>query len=287
MKINHTLNIKTLLVSNVRLILVVFLSIIFSVSTTTAEEKTFITTNADMEFVLVKGGTFKMGNTYEEDGFEDELPVHQVTLSDYYISTYEVTQSEWQDVMGSNPSSFKGKMKPVENVSWFDAIEFCNKLSEKEGLNPCYQIKRNNNVICDWTANGYRLPTEAEWEYAARGGIESQGYMYAGSNSIDEVGFYKGNSMSMSHSTGSKKPNELRIYDMSGNVWEWCWDWYTNSYSDGAGNNPKGVEFGVERCRRGGSWAQISKSSRSSNRLGTPPELKFNYVGLRLVKTTR
>jgi sulfatase modifying factor 1 len=275
MKRNYTLNFK--------LLLAVVLSILFS-GLTIAGEKTFITTNLDMEFVLVTGGTFKMGNNFDEAGFEDELPVHEVTVSDFYISTYEVTQSEWEAVMGSNPSTFKGKMKPVENISWFDAIKFCNKLSIKEGLKPCYEIKRNNNVVCDWTANGYRMPTEAEWEFAAIGGNESQGYLYSGSNSIDEVGFYKGNSMSMSHQTGSKKPNELRIYDMSGNVWEWCWDWYTNSYRDLITNNPRGVEFGVERCRRGGSWAQISKSSRSSNRLGTPPELKFNYVGLRLVK---
>lgn len=286
MKRNYTLNYNALLSGNVKLVFAVVFLILFSVSTI-AGGKVFITTKSNMEFVLVKGGEFKMGNTVEEEGFEDEIPVHQVTLSDYYISTYEVTQSEWEEVMGSNPSTFIGKMKPVENISWFDAIDFSNKLSEKEGLKPCYTIGRNNNVTCDWTANGYRLPTEAEWEYAARGGNESNGYMYSGSNSIDEVGFYKGNSMSMSHPTGSKKPNELRIYDMSGNVWEWCWDWYTNSYRSDPETNPRGVEFGVERCRRGGSWGQISKSARSSNRLGTPPELKFNYVGLRLVKNAQ
>lgn len=272
--------------TNLKQVLAAILSV-FVLLPVSAGGDNIITTSANMEFVLVPGGTFKMGNTFEQDGFEDELPVHQVTLTDFYISTFEVTQAEWTAVMGSNPSTFKGDMKPVENISWFDAIDFCNKLSEKEGLKPAYTIGRNNRATCDWSANGYRLPTEAEWEYASRGGKESKGYIYSGSNAIDEVGFYKENSMSMSHPTGSKVPNELGIYDMSGNVWEWCWDWYSNSYSPEAVTNPHGVEQGIERCRRGGSWAQISKSARSSNRLGTPPELKFNYVGIRLVKNAK
>jgi sulfatase modifying factor 1 len=272
--------------SNLKLVLVVLFASMVSVSVL-ASDKTYITTSSNMEFVLVKGGVFKMGNIFDEDGFEDELPVHQVTLNSYYISTYEVVQSEWVAVMGTNPSSFKGDNKPVENVSWFDAIEFCNKLSQKEGLKPCYTIGRNNHTTCDWTANGYRLPTESEWEFAARGGNDTKGYMFAGSNSLKEVGYYKENSMSMSQISGTKLPNELGIYDMSGNVWEWCWDWYSNSYNADPVSNPHGVENGIERCRRGGSWSQVPKSTRSSNRLGTPPELRFNYVGLRLVKNAQ
>jgi len=279
-------NFSKLRLGNVKLILAAIFLILISASTL-AGEKTYITTSSNMEFVLVKGGTFKMGNTFGEDAFEDEFPVHSVTLSNYYIGTYEVIQTEWVAVMGSNPSSFKADNKPVENISWFDAVTFCNKLSTREGLTPCYTIGRNNNVTCNWTANGYRMPSEAEWEFAARGGLESKGYIFSGSNSIDEVGFYKDNSMSMSHPTGSKRSNELGIYDMSGNVWEWCWDWYSNSYQPGAVTNPHGVEQGIERCRRGGGWAQPPKSSRSSNRLGTPPEAKFNYVGLRLVKNAQ
>ena len=271
---------KTLLPIVILLLLVLFTSVY-------AEEKVLLSNNLDIEFVLVKGGTFKMGNTFAGAGFEDELPVHEVKLSDFYISTYEITQLEWETIMKSNPSTFKGKTKPVENISWFDAIGFCNVLSEKEGLTPCYKIMRNNSVTCDWNANGYRLPTESEWEYAARGGNESKGFMFSGSNDPDEVGFYKNSSKGMTHPTGSKKPNELGIYDMSGNVWEWCWDWYMYSYFPVLKANPTGVESGVERCRRGGSWAQISKSARSSNRLGSPPELKFNYVGIRLVKNAR
>jgi formylglycine-generating enzyme required for sulfatase activity len=238
-----------------------------------------------MEFVLVKGGTFKMGNTFEEDAFEDEFPVHPVTLSDFYIGTYEVTQAEWEAVMGSNPSTFKSPNKPVESISWYDAVNFCNKLSQKDGLKPCYTIGKNNRVTCDWTADGYRLPTEAEWEFAARGGNDSKGYMYAGSNSLSDVAYFKDNSLGMSQSVGQRKPNELGIYDMSGNVWEWCWDWYSNSYGTAdSQTNPHGIDFAVEKCRRGGGWAQAAKSARSSNRLGTPPDLKFNYVGIRLVR---
>lgn len=239
---------------------------------------------AGIEMTMVKGGTFKMGNQFEEM-FEDELPVHDVTLSDYFIGTYEVTQSEWLAVMGANPSQVRGDLsKPVESITWFDAINFCNKLSEKEGFKPCYTIGRNNHVAFDQAANGYRLPTEAEWEYAAKGGSHSKGYVYAGSNNLDEVAWYKDNSTGSTHVTGLKKPNELGLYDMSGNVWEWCWDWYGNSYNDVMGANPTGVAQGVERCRRGGGWHIISKSCRNSNRLGTPPQMSFNYVGLRLVR---
>lgn len=238
---------------------------------------------AQIEMTLVKGGTFKMGNSYE-DVFEDELPVHSVTLNDFYIGTYEVIQSEWNSVMGSNPSNFKGENFPVDNISWYDAIEFCNKLSEKEKLTPCYKIGRNRKVTFNQTANGYRLPTEAEWEYAARGGQYSRGYVYAGGNSIDAVAWYKNNSIGTSHATGMKVANELGLYDMSGNLWEWCWDWYSNSYPNISETNPTGVPFGTERCRRGGGWHIISKSCRLTNRLGTPPSMSFNYVGMRLVR---
>lgn len=240
---------------------------------------------ADM--TLVKGGTFKMGNTFEEN-FEDELPVHSVTLNDFYIGTYEVTQGEWKSVMGNNPSQFKGDdNKPVENVSWFDAVNYCNKLSEKEGLTPCYTFGRNNAVIWNQSANGYRLPTEAEWEFAARGGLKSKNYVYAGSNNLDEVGWFKDNSGGTTHPTGTKRANELGLYDMSGNVWEWIWDWYSNSYASDAVSNPEGVTSGFERGRRGGSWHIVSKSSRSSNRLGSPPQMVFNFVGFRIVKNAK
>jgi len=177
-------------------------------------------------FVFVEGGTFQMGSN---DGDSDEKPVHSVTVSSFYVGKFEVTQKEYQNVMGKNPSYFKGENNPVENVTWYDAVKYCNKRSEKEGRTPSYNIN-GNNVTCDFSANGYRLPTEAEWEYAARGGNKSQNYKYSGSNKIGDVAWYDSNSGLRTHPVGQKAPNELGIYDMTGNVWEWCWDWYDGNY---------------------------------------------------------
>ena len=164
--------------------------------------------------IFVEGGTFQMGSN---NGDSDEKPVHRVTVSDFYIGKYEVTQKEWYEVMGNNPSRFKGRNLPVEEVSWYDAVEFCNKKSKAEGLTPCYTGSRKNTK-CNFSANGYRLPTEAEWAYAARGGIKSKGYKYSGSNTIGDVAWYISNSGSKTHTVGTKKANELGIYDMTGNV---------------------------------------------------------------------
>ncbi|MBP7564165.1 MAG: formylglycine-generating enzyme family protein, partial [Candidatus Cloacimonetes bacterium] len=198
------------------------------------------------EMVKVEGGTFQMGST---NGESDEKPVHSVTVSSFFIGKYEVTQKEWQAVMGDNPSHFKGDNKPVEQVTWYQTVEFCNKLSQKEDLTPAYAIN-GTSVSCNWNADGYRLPSEAEWEFAARGGKLSKDYTYSGSNNLDEVGWYSSNSDD-THEVGTKKANELGIYDMSGNVWEWCWDLY-DSYTSSAQTNPRGASSGSGRVGRGG-----------------------------------
>ena len=216
--------------------------------------------------VRVEGGTFTMGATSEQgsDVFDDEKPAHQVTLSSFSIGKYEVTQEEWQAVMGSNPSSFKGAKRPVENVSLEDCQEFIRKL----------------NAL---TGKQFRLPTEAEWEYAARGGNRSRGYKYAGSDNLGSVAWFEGNSSSQTHDVGQKSPNELGLYDISGNVWEWCQDWY-GSYSSGSQTNPAGPSSGSYRVGRGGSWRNGARICRSSLRCNFTPSLSFNYLGLRLAR---
>ncbi len=222
-------------------------------------------------FVLVEGGSFSNGSS-------------DVTVSSFFMSKYEVTQKEWQAVMGSNPSYFKGDKRPVEEITWYQAVEFCNKLSQKEGLTPAYTIN-GTSVSCNWNADGYRLPTEAEWEFAARGGNLSQGYKYSGSNNLDEVGWYYSNSGRQTKEVGTKKANVLGIYDMSGNVWEWCWDYY-GDYSSASQTNPKGASSGSRRVHRGGSWINYVDDCRVSRRNYVPDGSGY-LLGFRLSRTSR
>ena len=234
--------------------------------------------------VFVKGGTFQMGTN---NGYDHEKPVHIVTVNYFYIGKYEVTQKEWKEVMGNNPSYFKGDDIPVEQVSWYDVVDFCNKKSDKEGLTRCYSGS-GKNTQCNFNANGYRLPTEAEWEYAARGGNKSNGYKYSGSNNCGDVAWYWGNSVSKTHPVGQKKTNELGIYDMSGNVWEWCWDWHDgNYYSNSPQNNPKGPGSGRYRVSRGGCWASTSTGygCRVASRSYINPGISGGDGGFRFSRT--
>jgi len=211
--------------------------------------------------VRVDGGTFQMGSN-DSEAESDEKPVHQVTLSSYSIGETEVTQELWQAVMGSNPSYFKGANLPVEQVSWDACQEFIDKL---------------NNL----TGHRFRLPTEAEWEYAARGGNKSRGYKYSGSNTIDDVAWYDGNSGGKTHPGKTKQSNELGLYDMSGNVWEWCQDRY-GKYSSGSQTNPTGSNSGNRRVGHGGSWNHNARFCRFSIRGASSPSLFRNHLGLRL-----
>ena len=235
---------------------------VVDVVATMAEHKdeTYVETakGINLKMIYVEGGTFAMGSN---SGESDEKPIHNVTLDSYYIGETEITQAQWRAVMGSNPSYYKGDNRPVEYVSWNDAQEFCKKLSELTG-------KR------------YVLPTEAQWEYAARGGNQSKGYTYSGSNNIDEVAKYDSNG---GHSkVKSKKPNELGIYDMSGNVWEWCSDWY-GSYSSSSQTNPQGPISGSRRVLRGGSWNYFASYCRVANRYYYSPSYTYYYYGFRVV----
>jgi formylglycine-generating enzyme len=233
-------------------------------------------------FVRVEGGTFQMGTV--SGGYDDERPVHTVTVKSFYIGKYEVTQKEWYEVMGNNPSYFKGDNLPVENVSWFDAVKYCNELSQREGLTPVYSGS-GDNITCNWNANGYRLPTEAEWEYAAKGGNGSPGnYTYSGSNNIDDVAWYDGNSGDRTQAVGTKAANSLGIHDMSGNVWEWCWDRY-GYYLSGSQNDPRGAGSGTDRVARGGGWSNSAAGTRSAYRFSYyPSNRNYYYGGFRLVR---
>ena len=218
-----------------------------------------------IDMVRVEAGTFTMGATAEmKDPFSDEKPTHGVTLAnDYYIGKYEVTQALWKAVMGNNPSYFKGDNLPVERVNWDDCQEFISKL---------------NGI----TGKTFRLPTEAEWEYAARGGNKSRGYQYSGSNNLSEVAWYKENSGYKTHAVGTKQANELGIHDMSGNVLEWCQDWY-GEYNSSSQLNPTGANSGSYRVRRGGCWFDLARYCRSSSRRSFTPGGRDNDLGLRLV----
>ncbi len=215
--------------------------------------------------VDVEGGTFLMGATSEQsDGAnEDEYPVHTVSVSSFSIASHEVTQDEWEAVMGYNPSMFKGNRRPVDYVNWRDCQEFIDKLNALSGKH-------------------FRLPTEAEWEFAARGGNRSRGYTYSGSNNINSVAWYGSTSDSRTHEVNSKSPNELGLYDMTGNLWEWCADWYGN-YGSNDQTNPTGPNTGSTRAIRGGGWNGGKSNCRVSNRDGREPDYRSDRLGLRLV----
>ena len=223
------------------------------------------------EMVYVKGGMFTMGCTPEQQNEcdDDESPARQVKLADFYIGKCEITQAQWKAVMGAdnNPSWFKGDNLPMESVSWNEAQTFIGKLNEMTGVN-------------------YRLPTEAEWEYAARGGGRSKGYRYSGSDTADEVAWYEDNSEGTTHPVGTKPVNELCLHDMSGNVWEWVNDWHGNYGADSQAD-PQGPSWGSYRVYRGGSWIFFARDARVSSRNNISPGMGLRTVGFRLARGSR
>lgn len=264
-----------------------------------------LTIKSLIDMVWVPGGSFTMGQN--GDGTSDNVtPTSTVTLTGFYMGKYEVTQEQYQAVTGTNPSIYnsnpaagevQGK-RPVEGVTWYDAILFCNRLSLLEGLTPAYQVTgvTNWNTATaptsdntDWNnatilvgSDGYRLPTKAQWEYAAKGGNGSpSNYIYAGSNIVDDVAWDYNNSNSRTHEVGLKTPNELGLYDMSGNVSEWCWDWY-ESYTSTAKTDPTGAASGIFRMMRGGNWSDTA--TRSVYRFYILPHGSGSGSGFRLVR---
>jgi formylglycine-generating enzyme required for sulfatase activity len=237
--------------------------------------------NIPANFVRVEGGTFQMGTV--SGGESNERPVRNVTVSSFHMSIHPVTQREWIEIMGTNPSYFRGDNLPVENVSWFDVIEYCNRRSQREGLTPVYS-DQGINITVNWNANGYRLPTEAEWEFAAKGGNTAFFITeYSGSNNVDAVAWFRGNSGNRTHPVGTKAPNGLGLFDMSGNVLEWVWDWY-GTYPSSAQTDPRGPGSGSYRVLRGGSWFLSAEFVRSVNRSSFIPNLRNIDIGFRLVR---
>lgn len=260
------------------------------------------------KMVSIPAGTFTMGRT-TGTGDPDELPAHSVNISKaFYIGKYEVTQAEWAAVMGSTPSNFAGDNRPVEQINFYSTLVYCNKRSIAEGLTPVYTISGSTNptvwgaipttntaswnaAICNWNANGYRLPSEAEWEYAARNASNTPDYLYSGSDTIGDVAWYETNSNAMTHDVGLKNPTVKGTYDMTGNVQEWVWDWFSlDYYATSPSIDPYGPATGTVHVMRGGSWDQNASQCRIAFRNWGSPEkgedrVSNSRLGFRVVRT--
>lgn len=232
--------------------------------------------------VYVEGGTFQMGDAWEGEN-PDGKPVHSVTLSGFYMAEKEISQSIYERVMGSNPSAAKAPDLPVESVTWYEAVDFCNRLSERNGFEKVYTVN-GTTVSMDLSKNGYRLPTEAEWEYAARSKGRND-RLWSGTNKEKEIENYAWYYWDdpAPHPIGTKKPNDLGIYDMTGNVEEWCWDWY-GPYTKASKTDPTGPASGTYRAARGGAWNWDADYSRTVRRDGFTPTKRYDVMGFRVVR---
>lgn len=242
------------------------------------------------------------------EGSDHERPAHQVKINSFQLAKTQLTFRQFSLFCASTKRSLEKKAlswgihadHPIVNVNWYEAVEYCNWLSEIQGLEKVYEIDKNkkdpNNknkidnvkwlVIPNFKANGYRLPTEAEWEFAAWGGNQSQGFEYAGSNHLDEVGWYNKNANGQTHPVALKQANELGLYDMSGNAWEWCWDWYGPCSAE-TQENPKGPESGSYRVLRGGGWIDYPQYCRAAVRNNYDPAGRDDSIGFRLARSSR
>jgi formylglycine-generating enzyme required for sulfatase activity len=243
-----------------------------------------IVNSIGMKLKLIPVGEFQMGS----NEYDSEKPRHLVTISQpFYLGVYPVTQHEYMQTTKKNPSGFSGNhRRPVESVSWFDAVAFCNELSRKEGLKPFFTINAQSVEVPDWNGPGYRLPTEAEWEYACRARTTTRFSFGDDENLLSEHAWYYENSGSQTHPVGEKKPNPFGLFDMHGNVWEWCWDWFDASYYNKSSQvDPKGQKTGDARVLRGGSWYYVAFRARSAFRRGLAPAGRIQDYGFRLART--
>jgi sulfatase modifying factor 1 len=247
--------------------------------------------NTDM--VKVEGGAYLMGSKDGDKGAQnDEQKQHEVKINSFEISKFEVTVWQWKKFVKATKSKMPEAPTwgwkdnfPMNQITWEQAISYCNWLSKSEKLQPVY-FKNGPNYICDFKANGYRLPTEAEWEFAAKGGKLSKETKYSGGDNANQIAWHKSNSNGTPHTIGTKMPNELGIYDMSGNLWEWCWDWYNEDYYKTENiNNPIGPEMGEKRTVRGGSWDSNFDYLRPANRISTYPDKTHQFYGFRIAKS--
>ncbi len=270
----------------------IFFAILFAVlfisfySCKKEEENNDLTTPLDFglfEMVYVEGGTFQMGSN-DSEAYDNEKPVHTVTVNDFYIGKYEITNIQYCEFLNAEGNQTEGVDTWLDISDEDCQIEIRNDVFYPKNGKDDYPVIEvtwyGAKRFCEWA--GGRLPTEAEWEYAARGGNESENYKYSGSNNIDEVAWYGNNSNDETHNVGTKTPNELGIYDMSGNVWEWCSDWYgSNYYSNSPTENPTGTTSSSYRVLRGGSWNSNAERCRPANRSRSTPDNSYNYLGFR------
>ena len=263
-----------------------------------ASEELTIDIAGSLDMVSIPAGSFLMGSPEGEEGRRpDEGPQRTVNISAFLMSETEVTQKQFEDVMGWEESYFRGDNRPVEYLSWFDCVYFCNELSEADGLTCCYTITdidwSGNHIVaasvtCDFEANGYRLPTEAEWEYACRAGTTTRFNTGGSDSNLDAAGWYGGDPPEdETHDVGEKDPNALGLYDMHGNVWEWCWDWYDEDYygtRPDPDSDPTGPSSGSDRILRGGAWNSLIRSCRSASRAEEGPSIRIQIIGLRVCR---
>ena len=254
------------------------------------EKKLFLTNSIGMKMRLIPAGSFDMGSSDEvKDALKSEKPQHKVKITrPFYLGVCEVTQAEYKEVMKKNPSHFTDSDRlPVEQVSWLMAVEFCNALSEKEGLKPFYKIDGEQVAVPDWNGTGYRLPTEAEWEYAYRAGSQTRYWFGDDTDGLPSHAWFADNSKNSTHAVGSaNNKNAVDLHDMAGNVWEWCWDWYDDEYYKllDATLDPRGPENGFYRVFRGGCWYHPANFARAAHRNGTPQTSSSYLIGLRLAR---